>query len=460
MFKITESLRLHYWRARSRIRNLRFPYALRAAIRYIEFHRSLLSGLAEKTNTGQPRLALFAWLFPPLISGGVYRPTALVRYAVTAGWKINVIAGPVPYKPSAAGIYLLGQVPSSVTITRVPEYPSQPFFWLPSLDGGFIHGIEGYLQAIALLDSAPPTVVMASGPPFHNFVAAYFTARRYGARLVLEYRDEWTQTPFDFVKRGNNDQCWEERCLRQADLVIFTTEAQRQHLIRYYPFLDDAKCAVVANGWEPADVPPPFSNSPQKDESRIVITFAGNLGDHTLPGPFLDTLQEAIAAAPELRQRLHLRFLGQKSECALEQVKRFRFQEILEIIDVVPKPEAFQAMRDANALLILNTPLFERYMPGKLYEYLASGTPVLVYGRGGEIGHTVIELDAGPIIPENDAELLRQAIESISSWDMQAKRNKRDVWLAQHTRKHLSGELLRHLDRFTTKSPVAPSRQT
>lgn len=460
MFKITESLRLNYWRARSHIRNLRSPYALRAAIRYVELHLSLLSSLAEKTNTGQPRLALFAWLFPPLISGGVYRPTALVRYAATAGWKVNVIAGPVPYKPSAAGIYLLGQIPSSVTITRVPEYPSRPLFWLPSLDGGFIHGVEGYLQAIALLDSAPPAVVMASGPPFHNFVAAYFTARRYGARLVLEYRDEWTQTPFDFVKRGNDDQRWEERCLRQADLVIFTTESQRQHLIRYYPFLDDAKCAVVANGWEPADVPPPLSNSPQKDESRIVITFAGNLGDHTLPGPFLDTLQEAIAAAPELRQRLHLRFFGQKSECALEQVKRFRFQEILELIDVVPKPEAFQAMRDANALLILNTPLFERYMPGKLYEYLASGTPVLVYGRGGEIGHMVAELDAGPVIPENDAELLRQAIESISSWDMQAKRDKRDVWLARHTRKQLSGELLGHLDQLTTKSPVAPPRQT
>ncbi|MDP3498319.1 MAG: Glycosyltransferase involved in cell wall bisynthesis [Candidatus Nitrotoga sp. LAW] len=446
MFKITERLRLKYWRARSRIRNIRCPYALRAAKRYVELHLSLLIGSsAEKTNTGEPRLALFAWLFPPLISGGVYRPTALVRYAAMADWKVNVIAGPTPYKSSAAGIYLLGQIPSSVTITRVLEYPSRPF-WLPRLDGGFIHGVEGYLQAIALLDSAPPTVVMASGPPFHNFVAAYLTARRYGARLVLEYRDEWTQTPFDFVKWGNNDQRWEERCLRQADLVIFTTESQRQHLIRYYSFLDDGKCAVVPNGWEPADVPLRLSNSHPKDESRIVLTFAGNLGDHTLPGPFLDTLQDALVASPELRQRLRLQFFGQKSECALEQVKRFRFQEILELIDVVPKPEAFQAMRDANALLILNTPSFERYMPGKLYEYLASGTPVLVYGIGGEIDHTVTELDAGPIIPENNAELLRHTIVNISSWDMQAKRDKRDAWLARHTRKHLSRELLGHLN--------------
>ena len=35
-----------------------------------------------------------------------------------------------------------------------------------------MHGVEGYFKAIALLDQEPPAVVMASGPPFHSFVAA------------------------------------------------------------------------------------------------------------------------------------------------------------------------------------------------------------------------------------------------------------------------------------------------
>lgn len=455
-------IKQYYWKLLTWLRGVRPPYALMVIWRYARLHLSLRNH--KKPESTQPRsLALFVWLFPPLISGGVYRPTALVRYAASAGWKVSVIAGPVPHKPSAAGLYLLDQIPSSVTIARVPEFRSRPAFWLPSLDGGFIHGVEGYFKAIALLERAPPAVVMASGPPFHNFVAAYFTARRYGARLVLEYRDEWTQTPFDFVERGNANQRWEERCLCEADLVIFTTASQRQHLMRVYPFLDGAKCAVVANGWEPADAPPPALRRPPKDESRIVITFAGNLGDHTLPGPFLETLREALEAAPELRQRLRLRFLGQKSGRALEQIKRFRFQEILELIDVAPKPEAFQAIRDADALLILNTPLFERYMPGKLYEYLASGTPVLVYGRGGEVGRVVTELGAGPVIPENDARLLRQTIENISAWDMQAKRDIRDEWLARHTRETLSGKLLRLLDQLASKSatviPVYPAGQ-
>ena len=453
---LSQSLRLKYWRARTAVRNLRPPYTLRAAIRYAELHVSLLHNRVGKASVGQPHLALFAWLFPPLISGGVYRPTALVRYGASAGWRATVITGPAPEEPSAAGNYLLRQIPDSVAIVRVPKCYQRTAFWFPSVDDAFMHGVEGYFKAIALLDQEPPAVVMASGPPFHSFVAAYYTARRYGAPLVLEFRDEWTQTPFDFIKLGNADQRWEERCLRHADLVIFTTDSQRQHLMQFYPFLDGAKCAVVANGWEPDD----FADAPfigqRRPATPITLAYLGNLGAMASPDNFFDTLADALAANPYLRGWLKLKLVGQKRPDALAKLRAFPFPDVIELIDPIPKADACNMMCDVDGLLLLNPTGLKRYIQGKLYEYIASGTPVLVFGTGGEIGHVITELDAGPVIAENDAGILSHAIESISSWDMQAKREMRDEWLARHTREVLSGQLLELLSQLAAKSPAAP----
>lgn len=440
-----DNLRSQYWDARSRIKNFHTPYTLHAVFRYSELYFTLLFKRVRKSNQNKQSLALFAWLFPPLVSGGVYRPTALTRYAVSTGWDVTIVAGPEPVQPSAAGLYLLSQIPESVNIVRVQEAKFPTASWFPSLDNGFMNGIEGYFTAIRILDMSPPRIIMASGPPFHNFVAAYYVARRYKARLVLEYRDEWTQTPFDFVRRGNSDSRWEQRCLRQADQIIFTTESQRLQLLGVYPFLDGLKCAVIPNGWEPDDIPAKSSRARICNNNKIVITFTGNLGDHTPPGQFLETLEYVLNSEPSLLKRLRLRFIGEKSKRALDQIARFSHQEVLELVELIPKPEAFQAMQDADALLVINTSLFERYLPGKLYEYLASGTPVLVFGEGGEIGQIVTTLNAGVVIPDNSPEALHHTLNNLPHLCKDARNKNRDRWLADHTRKNLSGRLLKLL---------------
>ena len=34
--------------------------------------------------------------------------------------------------------------------------------------------------------------------------------------FALDYRDEWSESPFDFVHKGNADRFWESRTLTNA----------------------------------------------------------------------------------------------------------------------------------------------------------------------------------------------------------------------------------------------------
>lgn len=391
-----------------------------------------------KGSNGTKRLGLLAVRFPPEIGSGVFRPTSFARYAAEAGLHVTVVAARARQRANESGQYLAGHIPAKVVIHRAqPEAQFAFLGALPVLAGGFLDLIDQYRTADNVFRQRPPDVILATGPQFYTFIAAYHLARRYQCPLVLDYRDEWTECPFDFVEASELDRKWERRCLAAARLVIFTTESQRRHAVEVFAELDDDRTAVIPNGWEPRDWAglteyegPDSAAGPRK------LSYVGNLGDHRPPNTFLDRIEACLADRPDLREKIRLRFVGPKSPAAEDRLAEFPWPEMLESVDRVTKSEAGKHMRDSSCQLLINSPDMERYIPGKLYEYVAAGPPVLAFGAGGEIGERVSEIGAGWVIDSDDTAALTEVIESIasSSPPPTAPGVDRERWLAEHTR--------------------------
>ncbi len=393
-------------------------------------------------------MLLLAWYIPPVVSGGTYRPLSLVRHGVALGWRF-VVVGRDPGMPAeAAGQRLLEALPRDTRVARIPEAGRYVF----DVDGGFLTALDVVAAARRLLGPVRPSVVLASGPPFSLHVAGYYLARHYRAPLVLDYRDEWTNCPFEFVRTGRADRWWERRTLAGANLVIFTTESQRAKHLATFPDLDSVRCAVVPNGWEPVDHSPeallavPLVRSP-------LLAFVGNLGDHTPPDAFLAMLADVIDRSPSLKTELRVSFVGHKSLSTRKRLEAFPHREVVSAIDQVPRDEAIRIMRSARMLLILNNQRLARYLPGKIYEYLAARRPILVVGRGGEVETLVRHLRAGTVVPIGDLDALGAVLdnmvqnepEDLTSADLQA-------WLVRHTRSELARDLLTRIGTVATAS--------
>ena len=88
---------------------------------------------------------------------------------------------PAPRRPEAAGTYLLQSLPEDVRIHRVnpPAIDPSPRC-VPYIDGGFVNMLATVSLARRAFHDDPPTVILATGPRFHNFVAAYYIARMFG----------------------------------------------------------------------------------------------------------------------------------------------------------------------------------------------------------------------------------------------------------------------------------------
>lgn len=437
---MSPSARKLVWSAATRLRLL----AHRQWPAWRRFRAAEAPKPASTTSTGR-RLLLLTWEFPPQVTGGVYRPLSFARHAAASRWQAEVVCGPAPDLPSEAGRYLAGLLPADVLVTRVAA-DTGPHPWpLPKIDGGILNALSLFEAAAARIKPGEGGVILASGPPFSNFVAGLWLARRTGWKLVLDYRDEWTQTPFRFVDKSGANPTWEKRCLARADMVIFTTPAQLAHAQGLFPELARSVNAVVYNGWEPGDFARAAPASRPDAHAPITLAYLGNLGAMAAPDAFLNTLAAALSAQPELRGRIRIRLVGHKRPDALEALAAFPFPEVLESVDPIPKQEACGMMRAVDGLLLLNPAGLRRYIQGKLYEYIASDTPVVVFGAGGEMGEIVDSLGAGITVAEGDAPGLARALLGLRAM-RDNPQERRQAWLASRERAVLAAELYRGLD--------------
>ena len=232
-------------------------------------------------------------------------------------------------------------------------------------------------------------------------------------------------------------------------MVVFTTVSMLEHQVNVFRHLDRRKCAVVPNGWEPSDDMEQGRMRPGDLQSaqRIVLLYAGTLAEHTPPGPFLKDIASIVSRQPALQDRLQIVFLGQKSTLALNELDAFPYPRMIQLYDQVTKSAAAEMMRAASALLLINEPRLDRYIPGKVYDYIASTTPILIYGTGGESAQLISGLRAGKVIEQADVYGLESFIQGLCTQRSVTAGNPLvEDWLSRHTRQATSLAFLKLLD--------------
>jgi hypothetical protein len=283
----------------------------------------------------------------------------------------------------------------------------------PNVDGGFfnIHAIID--AALRAAQGESPDLILATGPTFAEFIAAMVLSNHWRIPYSLDYRDEWSESPFTFVHHGNSDRFWENQVLSRASLVTFTTEAQRDHQLRAFPSLDREITAVVGNGWDEEAANGAGRHDGEAVSGRATLSYMGALGQHCDVPEFLATLRAALDTRTELKGRIAIDFVGSKSDVERRLLGSFDEPEVLRDVPQVPLTTAQAMMRRSRALVLFNPPLLARYIPGKAYEYIATGNRILLYGEGGELDHLLSDYPAAIRVPRGDAKGLSEALSDI-----------------------------------------------
>jgi len=227
-------------------------------------------------------------------------------------------------------------------------------------------------------------VVVASSPTLFSALAAWIIARLRRVPFVLEIRDLWPEAivGLGLMRPGPVVQILEglARFLyRQATLVVVVTEAFADRLVAQG--VPRAKLSVIPNGADTRLFSPAANGSIPRAalglNEHFVVAYIGSHGlSHGL-GAILD----AAALQPDVTYLLVGD--GADRERLLDERDRRGLRNVVmrPSVDKAYVPGLYAAA-DVCLVPLRDVPVFDAFVPSKLFEMLAAGRPVIGAVRG------------------------------------------------------------------------------
>jgi glycosyltransferase involved in cell wall biosynthesis len=174
--------------------------------------------------------------------------------------------------------------------------------------------------------------------------------------------------------------------------------------------LHDKPVYVVYNGYDSEDQYKAVSAQRIWDEARhrkFTLTYTGMVYSNKQdPAPVFAALDGMLLSREITSDEIVLKFFGRNLRAVSESLRRFTgLEKIVQLNGEIGYEESLQQQISADALLFLEwcDPRARFVLTGKIFEYLASGRPILAVGpRGGEVDRLLQETGAGVMASNTD----------------------------------------------------------
>ena len=369
----------------------------------------LLGHLYKTLSMDTKRVLILTYYWPPSGGAGVQRWLKFCRYLPQYGVEPVVIT--VDPKVASYPLLdesLLAEVPEDMQVIRTRSF--EPLALLGRIVGkkqvphaGFsnvdtrsllqrvLRFIRGnffvpdarvgwnryaYKAARKLIEQKSFDAIVTTGPPHSTHLVGLRLKKKLGIKWLADFRDPWTDIYYynqlmhlPFVKQY--DAKLERNVLAAADEVVTVGNTLRKQLEKK---LNSREVKVVSNGFDPVD----FNDFSVQKPKVFTVTYMGTISEQYNPDVFI----EACKILKDKGVDFCIRFVGQVASPVLKKFTNAGLDGHLELISYVAHHEALQYLSRSSALLLVlpDIPGNKGILTGKMFEYLASGLPIIGIG--------------------------------------------------------------------------------
>lgn len=237
--------------------------------------------------------------------------------------------------------------------------------------------------------------IVSIGPPHTAQLIGRTLARRHSLPFIPVLIDPWVDIAYyRGMKRSavtlSIDNYLEAKVMHDAAKIIFVTKAMQHDYVNKYPRIK-GKDEVLYWGYNEE----PFEGVTKKREDSVfTIVHAGNIFDYQNPKEFFRLLAHRANTGRALR----LKFIGTVSPGIKNTIADSGLDKYTEYSGFLPYAEVVQEMVNADLLMVGATE--KRHLPGKLFEYLRTGNPVIAFGDDNpEMEELLRNANAGMLFP-------------------------------------------------------------
>ncbi len=395
------------------------------------------------------RLLLITYYFPPSGGASVQRWLRLLPHLVKAGIEVTVLTtenGDYPQTDES----LLQLIPEKVRVIRtftpvfgklwktltdndeplpygslkLPETSSilkKTMFWfrLNTVypDARVIWNPFVRKQASQLLKNENFDWIITTGPPHSTHLVGLHLKKRFNIKWMADFRDPWTQIFYLQEKKQNSlivkrNKRLESKVVKTADLNLIVSQSIANQL-------PAGNKVVFYNGYETDQ----FSRMTYQNADRFRLKFIGQLTE----GQDINPLLEFLSKAAE-RYSIHdmiFSFVGTRFDAD----GKYCFP--IEKTSFLPHGKALDEMVNCELLVLLINQYADNQgmLTTKLFEYIASRTPILCIGPlDGEAAMIIRQAQGGKVFESFTPEMEIYLLDLYQKWQSgNPVRNDQDI---------------------------------
>jgi len=244
--------------------------------------------------------------------------------------------------------------------------------------------------------------IVSVGPPHTTHLIGKKLSSIIQTPFIPVFIDPWVD--ISYYRNFNRsrvtlaiDNHLEKSVLKNAASVVFVTETMKKDYEKKYPFIKK-KSNVLYWGYSEEDFCLPPKPLPKEGGIEEVILHAGNIFDFQNPKNFWSTVKNEI----DHGRKLKLVFIGTVAPEIKQSITNAGLESFTEYRGFLPYKEMLNEIMKADYLLVCATE--PRHVPGKLFEYLRAGKPIIAFGdKNEEVKRILTEANAGMIYNYNES---------------------------------------------------------
>ncbi len=261
--------------------------------------------------------------------------------------------------------------------------------------------IGWYLSAVKrgkeILEQDNFSAIVTIGPPHSTHLVGMKLSKIYSIPHVPVLIDPWVDIIYyrNFKRSALTlaiDNHLEKSVMTNASSVVFVTKSTLEDYSRKYPFIKD-KADVLYWGYNEEDFEGVEYESYKRDFKLMI--HAGNIFDYQNPPYLWKRLKEK-----NKEKDIKIKFIGTVSPAVKKAIEQNELSGVTDYAGFLPYKEMLSELMKSDYLLVCATE--KRHVPGKLFEYLRTGKPILAFGDDNEEVKSILEKTNSGMIFRND----------------------------------------------------------
>ena len=257
----------------------------------------------------------------------------------------------------------------------------------------------------------PVDVIVSTGPPHSMHLIAQTVSLATGIPWISDFRDPWTKI-FYFKhlhlssRTVRKHERLEKSVLDGSTAVIAVSPLVQEE----FREMTSSPVELITNGFDPED----YAGAKESDKEFFTICHTGQFAADGNPDVLWKVLAGKAAEDDKFAKKLRIRLAGVSDEAVLSSIREAGLGENLVDLGYVDHGTAVREQCGASVLILplRKEPEYRATLPGKLFEYLGAGRPILGIGQtDGAMARVVADAGAGMTADWSDQDAISSYID-------------------------------------------------